>query len=154
MRSNVLDWDYSNPHTIETIVQSSDIDGMGHTNNASYVVWCERCAWKHSESLGLSLMDYQKMDRGVAINKAYYEYSVPSFEGDKLVVGTWLTDCDNKLRLQRRFQIVNSATGDTILRGHWLLICVALSSGKAARLPKQFSEIYGAAVIENRNKSG
>lgn len=149
-----MDWNYPDPYTVEITVQSSDIDGMGHTNNASYVVWCEQCAWKHSESLGLSVADYQKLDRGVAINKANYEYSVPSFEGDKLVVGTWLTDCDNKLRLQRRFQIIHSATADTILQGHWLLICVALSSGKPARFPEQFIQIYGGAVVKNGDNPG
>ena len=146
-----MDWDYSNPYTLEITVQPSDIDGMGHTNNACYVVWCEQCAWKHSESLGLSVLDYQKLDRGVAINKADYDYVIPSFDSDKLVVGTWLTDCDNKLRLERRFQVVNSTTGKTILRGRWRLICVALSSGKAARFPKEFIQIYGGAVLKNGN---
>ena len=34
------------------------------------------------------------------------------------------------------------------LRGQWKLICVALSSGKASRFPKEFVEIYGNAVID------
>lgn len=142
-----MKWDLPKPFTQEICVQASDIDGMGHANNACYVVWCEDCAWKHSESLGLSVLDYQKLDRGVAISKASYEYFAPTFEGETLNVATWLTHCDNKLRLQRRFQIVNPATGATVLRGEWLLIGVALSSGRVSRFPSQFVDIYGGAVI-------
>lgn len=143
-----MDWDYPKPYTHEIIVRAADIDGMGHANNACYVVWCETCAWKHSEALGLSVQDYQKLDRGVAINQAHYQYFLPSFEDEKLLVGTWLTACDKKLRLERRFQIVNHSTGETILRGHWRLICVSVSSGKAARFPPEFIDIYGGAVVD------
>lgn len=144
-----MNWDLPSPYTDEIVVQASDIDGMGHANNASYVVWCEACAWKHSEQLGLSVSDYQRLDRGVAIHKARYEYFLPSFEGERLIVGTWLTACDNKLRLERRFQVLNSRSGDTVLRGLWQLICVTLSSAKACRFPQEFIDIYGGAVIDN-----
>lgn len=143
-----MNWDFPTPHVNEITVHASDIDGMGHANNACYVVWCEDCAWKHSESLGLSVQDYQEMDRGVAINKANYEYFLPSFENEQLLVATWLVHCDKKLRLERRFQIINPATGNTVLRAHWLLICVALSSGKASRFPQKFVDVYGPAVID------
>ena len=144
-----MNWDLPSPYTYDIEVQASDIDGMGHANNACHVLWCEACAWKHSEELGLSVSAYQALDRGVAIHKASYEYFLPSFEGERLIAGTWLTACDNKLRLERRFQVLNSETGDTVLRGHWQLICVALSSGKACRLPQEFIQVYGGAVIDN-----
>lgn len=121
---------------------------MGHANNACYVVWCEQCAWNHSESLGLTVLDYQRLDRGVAIHKASYEYFLPTFEDEDILIGTWLTACDGKLRLERRFQMISLSTGQTVQRGHWQLICVALSSGKATRLPKEFIESYGKAVID------
>jgi len=148
----MIDWDYPNPHTYELTVQKSDIDGMGHANNACYVVWCEECAWAHSESLGLSVRDYQTLDRGVAINKGHYEYIQPCFENEKLLIGTWLTACDNKLRLERHFQIVNPASSKTVLRGHWWLICVALSTGKASRFPQEFVDSYGGAVTELKSQ--
>jgi len=144
-----VNWDLPSPHTYDIEVQAGDIDGMGHANNACYVLWCEACAWKHSEELGLTVSDYQALDRGVAIHKASYEYLLPSFEGERLIAGTWLTACDNKLRLERRFQVLNLQTGDTVLRGHWQLICVTLSSGKACRLPQEFIDIYGGAVVVN-----
>ena len=120
---------------------------MGHANNACYVVWCEQCAWRHSESLGLSIKNYQRLDRGVAIRKAAYEYFLSAFEHEDLLIATWLTACDGKFRLERRFQMNNVTTGKTVQRGYWELICVTLSSGKVAKFPKEFIEHYGNALV-------
>lgn len=120
---------------------------MGHANNACYVLWCADCAWSHSRKLGLKIDDYQRLDRGVAIHRASYDYHLPAFENEELLIGTWLTACDGKLRLERRFQMINSATGKTVQRGHWQLICVTLRSGKASRFPREFLEVYGGAVV-------
>jgi len=142
------DWDFPSPFTREVVVQAGDIDGLGHTNNASYVVWCERVAWLHSEYLGLSVRDYQRLDRGVAIQHAEYNYSLPSFAGDRLITATWLVHCDGKLRLERRFQIVHKDNGKTVMRGHWNLVSVVLSSGRVTRLPRLFADTYASAVID------
>jgi len=93
------------------------------------------------------MADYQRLDRGVAIRKASYEYFLPTFESEELLIATWLTACDERLRLERRFQMINLRTGQTVQRGHWQLICVTLSSGKATRLPSDFIESYGKAVV-------
>ncbi|MDP7456148.1 MAG: thioesterase family protein [Gammaproteobacteria bacterium] len=145
--NTAMSWDYPNPFTSNILVAADDIDGLGHVNNACYVVWCEQCAWKHSELLGLNIADYQRLDRGVAINKADYDYFLPSFNREELIVGTWLTACDEKLRLERSFQTINRETGATVMRGSWQLICVTLSTGKPSRFPQEFLDSYATAVI-------
>ena len=142
-------WDYSGPHVHPIKIVKSDIDGMGHANNACYVIWCEQSAWNHSEILGLGIKDYQRLNRGVAIRKASYEYFLPSFENEDLLIATWLTACDGKFRIERRFQMINLATGQTVQRGHWELICVTLSSGKVTKFPNEFTERYGNAVVSS-----
>lgn len=143
-----MSWDYPDAHIETVTVSPGDIDGMGHCNNASYVVWCEQCAWSHSAALGLSIADYQSLDRGVAIQNASYDYRRPSFAGDQLQVGTWLTACDGKLRLRRQFQIIRSSDQATILRGCWNLVCIQVRSGRPSRFPDAFVQTYGAAVID------
>ena len=142
-------WDYSGPHVHPIRIVKSDIDGMGHVKNACYVVWCEQCALNHSEFLGLGIKDYQRLNRGLAIRKASYEYFLPSFENEDLLIATWLTACDGKFRIERRFQMINLATGQTVQRGHWELICVTLSSGKVTKFPNEFTERYGNAVMSS-----
>jgi len=82
----------------------------------------------HFEFLGLSIKDYQRLDRGVAIRKASYENFLPSFENEDLLITIWLTASDGKFRLERRFQMIKHATGQTVQRGHWELICVDLKN--------------------------
>jgi acyl-CoA thioester hydrolase len=145
-----MNWDYPAPHCNELLVGDHDIDGMGHTNNACYISWCEQVAWSHSAELGLTIADYQQLDRGVAIRQASYDYYLPSFSGDKLLIGTWLTHCDGKLRLQRRFQLIKPASGQTILRGCWDLVGIRVSTGKPSRFPEEFLRCYGAAVVDSK----
>lgn len=142
-----MHWDFANPYIERITVSENDIDEMGHTNNASYVVWCEHCAWAHSRRLGLGMDDYRRLNRGVAIQRAEYEYLLPSFAGESLEIATWLVHCDGRLRLERRFQIRHAETAQTLLRGHWVLIGINLTTGKPARFPPEFVAVYGSAVI-------
>ncbi len=143
-----MQWDHANPHIEQIVVSQDDIDNMGHTNNACYVVWCEQCAWSHSRKLGLSVTDYRRLNRGVAIRHAHYDYELPSFVGEALEVGTWLVHCDGRLRLERRFQIRHRDSGKTVLRGHWVLVGINLETGKPTRFPPEFVAIYGGAVVK------
>lgn len=147
-----IEWDYPTAFVQQLVVNPGAIDGLGHTNNASYVIWCEQCAWAHSESLGLSVKDYQALDRGVAIQHAEYDYYRPTFAGDRLAVGTWLVLCDGRLRLERRFQVVHLDQGHTVMRGRWKLVSVTLSTGQVTRLPRIFVETYSAAVVPTQTR--
>ena len=141
-------WDFPNPFTLPALPQAKDIDGLNHTNNAVCVQWCEKTAWAHSESLGLSLADYQRLDRAMAIRHSEYDYLLPTTLGEELTLGTWLRASDGKLTLERRFQLVRSADQVTVLRGRWNLVCIELSSGRARRMPEEFCRVYLAAMVD------
>lgn len=140
-------WDHAGPFTRELTPRSVDIDGLGHTNNAVYVRWCEQVAWAHSEALGLGLADYRRLDRAMAIREGHYDYLLPSFEGEALVLGTWLTASDGRLTMERRFQLRRARDGATLVRGRWLLVCIEIGSGKPKRMPAEFLGVYEAAVV-------
>jgi acyl-CoA thioester hydrolase len=140
-------WDHPLPFMLALTSQPSDIDGLGHTNNAVYVQWCEQAGWAHSEALGLSLADYRRLDRAMAIREGRYEYLLPSFEGEALVLGTWLTASDGRLTMERRFQLRRASDGVTLVRGRWSLVCIEISSGKPKRMPAAFLSAYEAVVV-------
>lgn len=141
-----MDWDYPQPYTMALSPQPADIDGLNHTNNAVYVQWCERIGWAHSEALGLSLADYQRLDRAMAIHRAEYDYLLPTLLGEALTLATWLVDSDGKLAMRRCFQLVRERDQATVLRGRWDLVCIELASGRARRMPEEFRAIYLPAV--------
>jgi acyl-CoA thioester hydrolase len=142
-----LDWDYPQPYTLPRMPQPADIDGLNHTNNAVYVRWCEQIGWAHSESLGLGLADYQRLDRAMAIRRGEYDYILPTFETESLLLATWLVAGDGKLSMERRFQLVRERDGATVLRGRWDLVCIELASGKPRRMPQEFIDAYMTAVV-------
>jgi len=139
--------DHPRPFTQPVHPRSGDIDGLNHTNNAVYVQWCERIAWAHSESLGLGLADYRRLDRAMAIRRGEYDYLLPSGLGGELTLATWLVASDGKLTMERCFQLVRDRDGVNILRGRWHLVCIELSSGRPRRMPPEFCEVYLAAMV-------
>jgi acyl-CoA thioester hydrolase len=147
--SSMIEWDYPSPFLVSATVQLDHIDGLGHANNTIYVSWCEKVAWQHSKALGLSVEDYQLLGRGMAIKQASYDYIVPCFANDELLLGTWLTASDGKLRMERSFQIVGAKRGDTLFRGRWQLISVNLETGRPTRMPQCFKDVYEPVVISN-----
>ncbi len=140
-------WDYATPFVKSMLPKAEDIDGLNHVNNAVYVNWCEQIAWAHSESLGLALDDYRKLDRAMAIRRGQYDYLLPALLGDNLLLATWLTGGDGKLTMTRRFQLVRVSDKSTLMRGQWDLVCIELTSGKARRMPPEFCDVYNAAVV-------
>lgn len=124
------------------------MDGLNHTNNAVYVKWCEQVAWSHSVALGLDLERYEELDRAMVITRSEFDYLRASHEGDEIVAATWIVDWDRKLTMNREFQVLRIADKATLLRGRMRFACVELSSGRPRRLPTEFIEGYGPAVLD------
>ena len=142
-----MNWDYAHPFTLPRVPVAADIDGLNHTNNAVYVRWCEQIGWAHSESLGLGLEDYRRLDRAMAIRRGEYDYILPTFENEELLLATWLVGGDGKLSMERRFQLVRASDRATVLRGRWDLVCIEIGSGKPRRMPQEFLDTYMPAII-------
>lgn len=146
----VTAWDYPQPFIQALTVTRSDLDAYGHTNNTSYVRWCEQVAWEHSKSVGLGMEEYRALDRAIAIRHSEYDYEAPSYLNDALLAATWVVSSDGKLRLRRCFQICRLTDGLTILRGLWDVVCIELSTGRPRRLPGAFLDAY-VALASNYN---
>ena len=143
-----MNWDYPQPFTLAVTPQAADIDGLNHTNNAVYVRWCEEAGWAHSKVLGLTLADYRRLDRAMAIRRGEYDYLMPTAPGDALMMATWLCGGADRLTMERRFQLVRLSDQATILRGRWTLVCIELGSGRPRRMPPEFCAVYLPAVID------
>ena len=142
-----MQWDFPTPFILPRVPLVDDIDGLNHTNNTAYIRWCEHVAWAHSESLGIAMTDYQRINRAMAIRRAEYDYLLPALENEKLTLATWLVACDGKLTMERRFQLIRDADGATLLRGCWHLVCIEISSGRVRRMPLEFIQTYIPAVV-------
>lgn len=141
-------WDLAVPFVIDLQVGADDIDGLGHANNAVYVSWLERCAWRHSQQLGLDLAEYRRLDRAMAVVRHEIDYLASAYENDELVLGTWIVDWDQRLKMTRRFQLRRPSDGATLLRAQTSFVCIELSSGRPKRMPNEFIDGYGRAIAD------
>jgi len=123
-------------------VAEDDIDAYGHVNNAVYLRWLDRAAWSHSAALGLSIADCTRLRRGMAALRIEIDYVRAALPRDRVEVATWIADSDRKLRVTRRFQLRHAADGGTLARATTQYVCLNLDSGRAIRMPPEFSAAY------------
>lgn len=135
-------WDHPRPHLLAMTVGRESIDGMGHANNVEYLRWLENVAWDHSNHLGLDWAAYQRLDRAMVARRTEMDYLAAAFEGEALLLATWIVENDQRLSITRQYQVARVADGRTLLRGRTQWVCVEISSGKPRRMPPEFLNGY------------
>ena len=129
-----IGWDHPHPHVLAMTVSADSIDLMGHANNVEYLRWLESVAWHHSNVLGLDWAAYQRLDRAMVARHTELTYLAAAFEGDELLIATWIVENDAKLSIRRQYQLVRPHDGKTLLRGSTQWVCVEISTGKPKRM--------------------
>ena len=142
-----MSWDYPAPYILPLCATSADIDEFDHVNNAVYVQWMEECAWQHSIDLGLGFAEYQVLDRGMAVLRHEIDYLVSAYEGEELEMATWIAHSDQRIKMDRYFQLKRLVDGVTLLRAKTTFVCIELSSGRPKRMPPEFVDGYGAVML-------
>lgn len=147
-------WDFADPYLWPVTVEAAHIDALTHTRNTHYVEWCLEAAWAHTTALGLGAEDYQRLDRAMALTHAEYDYLRATREGDRLLVGTWITDWPGKMKMQRQLQIICEDSGTTVFRGRLEFVCIEISTGSPKRPPREFIDIYGPVILNTTPSGG
>jgi acyl-CoA thioester hydrolase len=138
----LVSWEHTDPHVVTVDVADADIDAYGHVNNAVYLQWLDRAAWSHSAALGLSIGDCTRLRRGMAALRVEIDYLRAALPHDRVEVATWIVESDRRLRVTRRFQLRHAADGGTLARAITHYVCLNLDSGRAVRMPPEFSAAY------------
>lgn len=138
MNDPAIEWQWPDPYLEEIIVKSEHADRLGHTNNVRYLEWLEGIAWSHIEALGCGWDVKESLGKAMAIIRTEIDYLSASYAGDVLLLGTWITSSDLKLQSTRHFQLVNQATGKTILKAKMDFACISLKTGRPSKMPEAF----------------
>ena len=122
-------------------VQAAHLDSFGHVNNIIYLQWMQDVAWAHSQSLGLDLSAYRRLDAAMVARNHDMTYLAPCFTGDNLILKTWLTHTDG-FNLHRQYEFVRGQDDKKVFEGttHW--VCIRLSTGRPIRMPPEFKTAY------------
>ncbi len=135
-------WDFPDPYVLDLEVVPAQIDAYQHVNNSVYLAWFDRVAWSHSATLGVPLERCIAIRRGMAAHRTEIDYLRAAVLGDRVHVGTWIVSTDNKLRVERRFQVRRAPDGELLARARTDYVCINLDSGRAARMPELFARTY------------
>ena len=145
-RSTSFDWDYKNPHILEFQVLKENIDILGHVNNKVYLDWCEIVSWDHSKSLGISPETYQDLRCACVVINNKIEYLGSLFENDSIIISTWITKTDSRLKLSRFFQVIRLADNKTVFRSNVDYVCISLDTYKPIRMPELLKKAYKITI--------
>lgn len=137
-----LNWSLPEPFIVSFDVAPADIDAYAHVNNTVYLRWIDAIAWAHSDALGMTAEYCQSIERGFAVHRHEIDYLAAAHLGDRVHVGTWITDLDERLRCLRRFQIIREGDCKTLVNAQTAYICTNLKSGKPTRMPPEFKTAY------------
>ena len=145
-RSTSFDWDYKNPHILEFKVLKENIDVLGHVNNKVYLDWCEILSWDHSKSLGISPETYKDLRCAFVVIKNKIEYLGSLFEDDSIIISTWITKTDSRLKLSRLFQVIRLEDNKTVFRSNVDYVCISLDTYKPIRMPELLKKAYKITI--------
>lgn len=135
-------FDHPAAHVLELDVRDEDIDAYEHVNNAVYLTWLDRAAWSHSATLGVTIERCVALRRGMAALRTEIDFERAALRGERVQIATWIAESDRRLRVARRFQVLRPADGATLARARTDYVCINLDSGRAARMPPEFTRAY------------
>jgi len=91
--------------------------------------------------------DYKRIGVGCVVWKHNFEYKIPVLEGDEVLIATWITSNDGRLRLTRCFEIRRAETAELCFSGETLFVTIDMKSGKPVRMPSSFAAAYKPTEI-------
>jgi len=122
-------------------VAPGHIDRLGHVNNLEYLRWALAAAVRHSAAQGWPAEAYERLGAAFVVRSHEIQYLQPAYEGDEVVVQTWVADF-RRLSCLRRYKIIR-VTDDVVLATaatQWAF--VKLDSGALTRIPPELGSAF------------
>lgn len=116
-------------------VSAEEIDELGHAGNYHYVKWLQYAAVAHTTTNGWTPERYDKLGAGWVVRSHNIVYLKPAYEGDALVIRTWVANMKSITSL-RRYEIVSSA-GTLLARAETDWAFVNRSKQRPTRIPAE-----------------
>lgn len=115
-------------------VLPEEIDGNGHVNNLRYLQWCVDAAVAHSAAQGWDRARYRETGGSWVVRSHNIEYLAPCFEGQEIVVATWVAGF-RRIRSNRRYQIHLDEDHSPLAKAETWWAYVAIPSMAPRRVP-------------------
>ncbi len=127
---------YHYPHT----VSFEDIDQLGHAGNFHYIKWMQHAAIAHSTANGWPEERYEALGAGWVVRSHNITYIKPAFEGDELVIKTWVASARPALSV-RKYEIRRD-DGLLLARAETEWVFVNYEKQRPVRIPPEVGECF------------
>jgi len=119
------------PHT----VVAEDIDQLGHAGNYHYVKWMQHAAVAHSTANGWPEQRYYELGAGWVVRSHNITYVKPAFEGDQLVIRTWVASARPAVSI--RMYEIHKSDGELLARAETAWAFVNYQTQRPTRIPAE-----------------
>jgi acyl-CoA thioester hydrolase len=119
----------------EHMVVPEDIDELGHAGNFHYVKWMQHAAIAHSTANGWPPDKYDELGAGWVVRAHRIIYLKPAFEGDEVVIRTWVASARPAASV-RRYEI-HRDDGILLARAETEWVFVNYKTQRPVRIPPE-----------------
>ena len=122
-------------------VTPQEIDRLGHVNNLEYLRWSLAAAIAHSAAQGWPTEAYERLGAGFVVRSHEIKYQLSAFEGDEVVVRTWVADF-RRLSCLRRFRMIRRRDDKVLATASTEWAFVNFSTFALARIPQEIADAF------------
>ncbi|MBN2646255.1 MAG: acyl-CoA thioesterase [Thiotrichales bacterium] len=124
------------------LIQTDDLDFLGHVNNKRYLEWMERLAWAHAEAVGISPALQKRLNRIFAVREHQMHYLASGYLGQTLELKTWIGVREGCCQRTRYFEFKRLEDETIIFRAQSRYVCITLDTHLPKKIPKEFIAPY------------
>jgi acyl-CoA thioester hydrolase len=137
-----FDVPHANPFVCDIAVHDAQVSrGVPHVSNIEYVLWLDRAAELHADSLGYTRQSM--LERGMMWFVARHEidYLAEAWPQDRLLIATWVRDM-RKVKSWRDYLILRPNDQTVICRAATLWVLVDLETRRPTRIDSEMAELF------------
>jgi acyl-CoA thioester hydrolase len=126
---------------LDLVVESDDIDMLGHASNIAFVRWIQDVALAHSASVALGLEAYQRIGAVFVVVRHEIDYVRPALRGDLVQARTWISGV-GAAKCDRSTQLVRKSDGQVLAKGLTTWGFVEMATGRPTRIPEEVRSAF------------
>lgn len=128
-------------HQHRIVVGAESIDALNHVNNREFLRWMEAAAVRHSDLRGWPTERYLALGASWVAATHRLDYLRPAYEGDALVVFTWIAELGAQ-HCRRRYVVARERDGKALARGVTRWAFIDLKSGRATSVAPEVAQDF------------
>jgi len=120
---------------------AEEIDQLGHVNNLAYLRWMLSAAAGHSSVQSWTTERYQQLGAAWVVRSHEIKYLASAFEGEQIVVRTWVADLKHFSSL-RKYKIVRVSDQVLLASATTEWVFVDIKTGTLKRIPAEVLDAF------------